>query len=308
MIHILYAGPQADWDMYKKCMECALDVHTLNVHISPDIPPDQVAYIIYSPDGPVQDFSIFPNLNVVFNLWAGVERVVNNPTLNVPLTRMVDPGLTEGMVEWCVGHVLRHHLGMDAHIVNPSHEWAPKAPPLARWRKVTVLGLGELGGAVARALAALNFQVSGWSARAKDIPGVTCYAGGDLASVLEDSEIVVLLLPDTPDTVNVLDAETLAYLAPGAAVINPGRGPLIDDDALLAALESGQVGHATLDVFRAEPLPRTHPFWQRPNVTVTPHIASTSRPETTSAVIAENLRRAEAGEPLLYLVDRARGY
>mgnify|MGYP000079564256 CR=1 FL=1 len=129
-----------------------------------------------------------------------------------------------------------------------------------------------------------------------------------LLAALRGAEIVVLLLPDTPDTVNVLDAEALGVLEHGAKVINPGRGPLIDDDALLAALDSGQVGGATLDVFRVEPLPAEHPYWAHPNVTVTPHIASETRADTASEVIAENIRRAEAGEPLLFVVDRAAGY
>ena len=116
-----------------------------------------------------------------------------------------------------------------------------------------------------------------------------------------------MLLPLTPQTEGLIDAGRLARLAPGAALINPGRGALIDDTALLGALD-GALGHATLDVFRQEPLPRDHPFWAHPKVTVTPHIASATRPGTAARVIAENIRRAEAGEPLLHLVDRARGY
>ncbi len=106
----------------------------------------------------------------------------------------------------------------------------------------------------------------------------------------------------------MLNAETLNLLAPGAFIINPGRGPLIDDDALLAALDSGQVDHATLDVFRIEPLPKNHLFWAHPKITVTPHIASTTRPETASDVIADNISRGEAGQPFLYVVDRSLGY
>ena len=120
--------------------------------------------------------------------------------------------------------------------------------------------------------------------------------------------IVVLLLPDTPATENVMNGESLGWLAQGATIINPGRGPLIDDDALLVALDSGQVGHATLDVFRIEPLPQDHSFWAHPNVTVTPHIASETRTWTASQCVAENVRRGEAGEPFLHLVDRSVGY
>lgn len=129
-----------------------------------------------------------------------------------------------------------------------------------------------------------------------------------LRAALSGADIVVTLLPRTPETENILNAETLGWLAKGAVVLNPGRGPLIDDTALLAALDSGQVGHATLDVFRVEPLPGDHPFWAHPRVTVTPHIAADTRPETAARVLAENVRRGEAGLPFLHLVDRLRGY
>jgi glyoxylate/hydroxypyruvate reductase A len=198
---------------------------------------------------------------------------------------------------------------MDRHIVNPAHVWDPTCPPLARERPVALLGLGALGLAAARALQALNFPVTGWSRTPKDIPGMkTEHGAGGLMRALSTAQIVVTLLPRTPDTENILNARTLAALPKGAAILNPGRGALIDDAALLAALESGQIGHATLDVFRVEPLPPDHPFWTHPRVTVTPHIAADTRASTAATVLAENIRRAEAAEPLLHLVDRARGY
>jgi len=129
-----------------------------------------------------------------------------------------------------------------------------------------------------------------------------------LNAALKGAEIVILLLPQTPQTENILNAQTLSLLAPGAVVINPGRGPLIDDAALLDALESGALGHATLDVFRREPLPADDLFWAHPKVTVTPHIASATRPETSAQVIAENIHRGETGAPFLHLVDRKSGY
>jgi len=222
---------------------------------------------------------------------------------------MVDRGLTEGMVEWVTGHVLRHHLNIDHTLAHQAGAWVRHIPPLARHRPVTMLGLGTLGQACATALAALNFPVTGWSRTPRDVPSVRCLSGAEgLVTALTNAEILVLLLPDTPATTNIIDASTLACLAPGAAILNPGRGPLIDDAALLDALESGQVGHATLDVFRTEPLPKEHPFWAHPKVTVCPHIASETRCDTAADVIAENIRRGEAGEPLLHLVDRSLGY
>lgn len=272
--------------------------------------PGEVDLIVYSPAGPVTDFAPFTRLRAVLSLWAGVEGVVGNPTLKAPLCRMVDPGLTEGMTEYVTGHVLRHHLGLDAILAGQDGVWRGDAvPPLARHRTVGFLGLGALGGACARALAALSFRVTGWSRRPADIPGVTCRSGDDgLAEVLAGADIVVTLLPDTPETRNLLDAPHLASMKPGAVLINPGRGALVDEAALLAALDSGHLAHATLDVFRTEPLPPDHPFWRHASVTVTPHIAAASRPETASPVIAENVARAMAGEDLLHRVNRDAGY
>lgn len=308
-VQVLFAAKPARWVEYEAPLRRALKDAGIEATIACDLPAQTVEYIVYAPNSDVQDFSVFPKLKAVLNLWAGVETVAPNPTLNVPLARMVDHGLTQGMKEWVSGHVLRHHLGMDAHIINPDHLWQAIAPPLAQDRAVTILGLGELGAVCAQTLAAFGFRVSGWSRSQRSIEGVNCYSGKDgLKAALSGAEIVVLLLPDTPATENALDAESLSWLAKGAAIINPGRGPLIDDEALLDALDSGQIGHATLDVFRVEPLPQDHPFWAHPNVTVTPHIASETRTWTASQCVAENIRRGEAGAPLLHLVDRSAGY
>jgi glyoxylate/hydroxypyruvate reductase A len=222
---------------------------------------------------------------------------------------MIDPGMTQGMKEWVVGHVMRHHLGMDQNILGQTGDWTPHVPPLAQDRRVTIMGLGELGSACATALRDLGFDVAGWSRRAKDISGVTCLHGDDgLKAALSRSDILVLLLPKTAATENLLNAERLSWMPKGAMIVNPGRGPLIDDDALLAALNTGHIGHATLDVFRVEPLPKDHPYWAHPNVTVTPHIASETRTQTSSEVVAENVRRGEAGDHFVHVVDRGAGY
>lgn len=308
--HILFASRDPGWEDYETPLAGALrPVLGSDFTLAPEMPADQVDYIVYAPNSPVQDFTGFPRLRAVLSLWAGVERIVGNQSLTVPLTRMVDAGLTEGMVEYVSGHVLRYHLGMDAHIGAAPGEWVAVPPPLARNRPVGILGLGALGRACGEALAALGFPVTGWSRTPKDIPGLTCRHGETgLAETLAQAEILVLLLPNTPATENILNRAALARLPQGARIVNPGRGTLIDDDALLEALDTGQIGHATLDVFRTEPLPADHPYWARPNVTVTPHIASATRAETAAAVIAENIRRDRAGEPLLHLVDRDRGY
>ncbi|WP_210093309.1 glyoxylate/hydroxypyruvate reductase A [Ruegeria sp. HKCCSP346] len=308
-VNVLFSARPALWPVYEPLLTRYLAEAGVEAEISTEFDPDQVDYVVYAPNGGLLDFSPFSRLKAVLSLWAGVEKIADNDTLSVPLARMVDHGLTQGMTEWVVGHVLRYHLGMDRHITIQDGVWAPDAPPLAQQRNLCILGLGALGEAAARALASLNFTVTGWSRTAKDIPGVTSLHGPDgLRDALSRAEILVLLLPDTAATENALNAETLALLPKGARIINPGRGPLIDDEALLDALNSGQVGHATLDVFRVEPLPPDHPYWSHPNVTVTPHIASETRPVTAAQVICENIRRGEAGEPFVHLVDRTLGY
>lgn len=307
---ILFAAPEDAWDAYRAPLTEALDATGIDYRLARDIPAEEVDYVVYAPSSGLTDFTPFPRLKAVLSLWAGVEKIVGNPKLTVPLARMVDDeGLTQGMVEYVTGHVLRHHLGMDAHIVNPAHEWVNKAPPLARERPVTVLGLGMLGRACARQLAQIGFPVTGWSRTPREIEGLRCLSGSEgLSEALAGAQIVVTLLPFTPQTENTLGATELAQLAEGACIVNPGRGQLIDDEALLAALDSGHLGHATLDVFRIEPLPQDHPFWDHPKVTVTPHIAAETRADSASRVIAENVRRGVTGEPLLHLVDRDAGY
>lgn len=308
-VNVLFSARPGLWKVYEAPLQAALAEMGVAARLGRDFAPGEVDYIVYAPGGPVADFSPFTRARAVLSLWAGVEKIVGNRTLTQPLARMVDPGLTEGMVEWVVGHVLRHHLGMDADICRTDAHWQVHIPPLARERRVTMLGLGALGAACAQALVGLNFQVSGWARREKTLDGVACHHGAaGLQAALAGAEIVVTLLPRTPATENVLNDATLALLSPGATVINPGRGELIDEPALLAALETGQVAHATLDVFRTEPLAPDHPFWAHPGVTVTPHIASETRPASASRMIADNIRRGEAGEAFLHLADRRRGY
>jgi glyoxylate/hydroxypyruvate reductase A len=310
MINVLFASKPSAWAEYEAPLRAGFEAKGLDVALSTETDaPETIDYIIYAPNSKIRDFTPFTRLKAVQNLWAGVENVVGNDTLKVPLCRMVDEGLTDGMVEWVLGHVMRHHLGMDAHIINPDKNWIETFPPLARERSVTVLGLGALGAACAQTLAGLKFDVHGWSRSLKQIDGVTCHAGTEgLKAALAKAEICILLLPLTPETENILDAEAFARMPKGAFIINPGRGRMIDDDALLAALGSGQIGHATLDVFRVEPLPQDHPFWSHSQVTVTPHIASVTRISTSAQVVVDNIARAEAGQALLHVVDRNAGY
>lgn len=274
-----------------------------------EIAPADADYIIHATGGPISDFAPFTNTRAVLSLWAGVEKIVGNTTLTQPLCRMVDDGLRQGMVEWVVGHVLRAHLGMDRYVCQKPVTWEQHVPPLAADRSVTVLGLGELGSAAATALAQLGFRVTGWSRSPRDVAGVRCLAGQEnLPHALASAEILVGLLPQTPETIDLLNAERLALLPKGSFIINAGRGTLIVDDALIAALDNEQIAHATLDVFRTEPVPSDHPFWSHPGVTISPHIAAATRASTAAEKIAENIARAESGQPLLHVVDRTLSY
>lgn len=308
MINVLFAARPERWDSYAAPLQAAFSEAGLSVTLSQDLPADSVDYIIYAPNSDLRDFTPYTRCKAVLSLWAGVEAIVSNETLTQPLCRMVDHGLTRSMVEWVTGHVLRYHLDIDENLANQS-SWEPRVPPLAQDRPIGILGLGALGAACAEALTGLNFPVLGWSRAPKEIANISCHHGAaGLAEVLQNVQIVVLLLPDTPATTNILNAQTLALLPRGARLLNPGRGPLIDDAALLAALDRGQIAHATLDVFRQEPLPADNPYWAHPKVTVTPHIAAETRPSTASQVIAQNISRNETGAPLLHLVDRNLGY
>ena len=306
---VLFAASNDDWQNYSDALKAAFADAGLEADLVTKAAAADVDYIVYAPTSALQDFAPYTNTKAVLSLWAGVEKIVTNETLTMPLARMVDPGMTQSMTEWVTGHVMRYHLGMDAHIVNPDQNWVWHSNPMAQERTVCFLGLGELGTAAARSLLSLNFNVTGWSRSPKSIDGVRTFHGDDgLRRALSTVDILVLLLPDTAATENTLNSETISLLPKGARILNPGRGPLIDDAALLDALNSGHIAHATLDVFRVEPVPVDHPYWSHPNVTVTPHIAAATRPITSAKEIALNIKRCQAGEPMLNLVDRKRGY
>ena len=308
-VNVLFAATAKRWDEYREPLRAAIAEAGIAATVEIDMAPRQVDYIVYAPNSEVQDFAPYTRAKAVLNLWAGGEAVVGNPTLKIPLCRMVDPALSQGMVEWVTGHILRLHLGMDAHIHATPGTWEPVAPPLSFDTRVTVLGLGELGLACAQALRGLGFGVAGWSRSAKEVDGITCFHGdAGLDDALARADYAVLLLPATPATENTLNARTLALLPSGARILNPGRGQLIDDKALLGALDSGHIAHATLDVFRTEPLPPGHGYWHHKSVTVTPHVASETRAAYSVKTVAENIRRGEAGEPFLHQVDRRAGY
>lgn len=261
---------------------------------------------------PPGELNRYPNLRLILSLGAGVNHILDDPDLprGVPIARLVDPGLTSGMVEYTVLTVLRYHRQLPHYEqLQRERRWQKLGIPDTAARRVGILGLGEIGAACAKAVAALGFPVAGWSRTPKDVPGIESFAGaGRLMAFLARSDILVCVLPLTPETRGILNAKTLAALPEGAFVINIARGGHVVDDELIAALDSGHLAGATLDVFVPEPLPPEHPYWAHPKVTLTPHVASLTNPRTASIPIAENLRRLRDGRPLRHLVDRSAGY
>ena len=311
---VAYAGTAEKRAGYAKhlALEAAKAGIEIDLRMDPaTTDPAEVDFLVYAQNGPVQNFAPYTGLTAILNLWAGVEAVLKlDPPAHVPLVRMVEDGLTLGMIDYVVGHTLRHHIDVDRYIdCSPIADWEVTFPPLARDRTVGVLGIGVLGGACAERLALNGFRVIGWSRTPKEVPGVECRHGEQaLDETIAEAEILVLLLPHTAGTYRILNARRIAQMPLDACLINAGRGQLIDHVALLEALNAGLIRHATMDVYDVEPLPPNDPYWTHPRVTVTPHIASVTRPETSSKALIEQIARHLRGEPFLHVVDRARGY
>jgi len=254
----------------------------------------------------------FPNLKVICNIGAGVEHIFDDPDLpkGVPVTRVIDPRMTGAMSEYMMLHVLRYHRRFDETQRNQAErKWQYMPPENAATTTIGIMGLGELGLDAATKLGALGFRIAGWSRSAKSLPGIETFHGRDgLAPFLNQCKMLICLLPLTPETKGIINSDTLAALPAGAKFINGARGGHVVDVDLLAALDSGHIGGATLDVFHAEPLPEDHAYWRHPRVTVTPHNAADSFPGDVAPQLVENLRRALAGEALLNPVEVGRGY
>jgi glyoxylate/hydroxypyruvate reductase len=253
-----------------------------------------------------------PNLKLILSLGAGVDHILCDSHLpsGVPIVRLVDPYLTDAMSEYVVLQVLRlHRRDLDYRAQQESGIWLELDQKNAAERTVGILGFGEIGQDAGRKLATLGFSVSGWARRERTVTGFAAFVGAaGLPRLLAQSEILVCLLPLTTATQGILCARTFALLPRGAALVNAGRGGHLVEEDLIPALDSGQLSAAALDVFREEPLPPGHPFWHHPRILVTPHIAGITNPLTAAPIILDNIRRFEAGRPLLHQVDPARGY
>ena len=257
-------------------------------------------------------FRRMPDLSTVFVLGAGVERFLADPDLpeHVAIVKMVEPGLTQSMAQYVLWQVLDHHRRFwELEIAQREARWIDQSYPAPWERRVGVLGLGALGNPIARLLKDFGFDTRGWSRSLKAIEGVACFAGdGELSAFLDGLDILICLVALTPETRGILNADLFRHLAPGAGLINVGRGAHLNEADLLSALDSGQLTAASLDVTSVEPLPAGHPFWRHPRIFLTPHLAADVDPETCAVAIAQQIARIEAGLPLEHLAERARGY
>lgn len=258
------------------------------------------------------DLQRYANAKAIFWLGAGVDHLVKDPDLprQIPIVRLVDDGLTSSMSEYVLQHVLHYHRRQpEFDELQQRRDWKQLAYPLARNRKVGLLGLGVLGGDAAQKLLMLEFDLAAWSRSLKTLPGVKSFHGeAGLLPFLNRTEILVCLLPLTPETSGIINARHLAAMPKGAFVINAARGGHVVDGDLIAALDSGHIAGATLDVFHEEPLPAAHPFWTHPKIRVTPHVAGQTFAETAAAGILTGMRAIAAGQPPRNLVDLAKGY
>ena len=291
--------------------ELARRLPDLPFRVWPDMgDPADIRYaLVWKP--PAGLLAGLPNLKAILSLGAGVEPLLNDPTLpDAPLVRMVAEGLTEDMAAYVVLQVLRWQRTLGAYVRQQAEAvWKPLGHRPASEVRVGILGLGVLGEAAARALLPLGFDVLGWSRTRKDIPGIATVHGADgLKELAARSDFLVCLLPLTAETRGILGASLFAALPRGAVVINAARGGHLVEADLLAALGSGHLSGASLDVFAEEPLRAGHPFWTHPKIHVTPHNAGVTHPSRCADHVADAIRRAEAGQPLLHVVDRTRGY
>jgi glyoxylate/hydroxypyruvate reductase A len=251
------------------------------------------------------------DLKALFNTGAGVDALMKlRLPPGVPVIRLDDAGMSVQMAEYVCHAVIRYFREFEGYETDMAQgQWSFRKPRSRLDFPVGVLGLGVLGERVVKAVAQFDFPVNGWSRTVKTVPGVQCFAGdGQLDAFLAASRVVVCLLPLTRETENLLNADTLAKIRPGGYVINVARGAHIVDADLLTLIDSGHLAGATLDVFRVEPLPKGHPFWQHPKITLTPHTSARTLRSESIAQIVGKIAAMERGESVAGLVDATRGY
>ena len=254
----------------------------------------------------------FKNLKMIVSLGMGVDHLLADDQLpeSVPITRIMDEGLIGQMSEYAIFWALWHHRDIEKYAASQrARKWKPEEFVDTLHRPVGIMGLGSIGQDTAVKLAMLGFPTMGWSRTAKTLPGVETFHGREsLPTFLSRCSILVNVLPLTRETRGLLDKTLFAALPKGAFVINMGRGAQVVDDDLLAAIDSGHLAGAALDVFNTEPLPPEHPYWLHPKVHMTPHMAGYTNPRTASPAVIENVKRLRSGQPLINIVDPKSGY
>ena len=254
----------------------------------------------------------FPNLKCIISVGSGIDHILNDPQLptHIPIIRTTGKDLSTRMREYVVLHVLRLHRNLqESEAGQKFQEWRQIIEPPANQRNIGIMGLGNLGADCARTLSTIGFNVSGWSRSEKKIESITCFWGADGRNkLLEKSHIIVCMLPLTPHTEGILNSELFSHLPKGASIINVARGEHLVEADLLKALSSGQLSAATLDVFREEPLPQKHPFWDHKNILVTPHVASLIDPVAGGKSIAKNLKNFIRGVHIENLIPPGKDY
>ncbi len=307
---LLLIGEPRDAEGWRRELEAL--VPGLDFRVWPQVGRREDVVMVMTWKPPAGELKRYPNLGCVCVLGHGVDTILAGDELpdGVPVVRLVDRSMARQMSAYVLAAVLRHHCRMaDYERLQRARRWRGLDAPDPTATRVGILGLGALGRDLAPKLVALGFRVAGWSRTPKDIDGVETSAGRDaLEPFLGRCNIIVCLLALTPETRGILDARAFRAMKQGAYLVNPARGHHVVDDDLVAALDAGGLSGACLDVFRAEPLPRGHPFWRHPKVTVTPHAAALTLAPSAAPQVAENYRRARDGRPLLNLVERARGY
>ncbi len=299
--------PHEIWSNHLRRLMPDLDIRTAE----DDARANDIAYCVAWKPKPGA-LSALQNLQIVFSMGAGVDAIVADPTYpkHVPLSRVVDPTLSQAMTEYVVLNVLYWHRRQhDLTALQNAKKWRQIVTPRAEFIRVGILGFGVLGQAAAFALKPLNYQLSGWSASPKSVEGVRTFHGdAGLQAFLGETDILVCLLPLTQATRGILNAKTFASLPSGACVINCARGGHLIEDDIVAALDSNHLRGATLDVFQIEPLPEASPLWTHPKIIVTPHAAAVTDPASFMGHVARTIQRMDEGLPPENLVDFARGY
>jgi len=302
------AAAIAEWEAALAALDPSLVLHR---HPFAGDPAEIEAVVMWTGHD-LAELRRYPKLKLIVSMGAGVDHLLAppGPPPGVPVARLVDTRLTQAMSEWVLLNVLRfHRQDPEYRAQQAARLWHELPAPDTARRRIGILGLGALGADAAAKLAALGFPVAGWSRRPKSLPGIACHHGPEgFAALLRTSDILVCLLPLTPATRGILDWRAFSLLPRGAFLLNAARGGHVVQHDLLAALDSGHLAGAALDVTEPEPLPADSPLWTHPRVVLTPHAASVTIPESVAPQVVENIRRARAGAPILNLVDPVAGY